>query len=428
MKTLEKAQWLRPNKLKELQRERFQRLIHHAYRTVPYYHRIFDERKLKPEGVKDVNDFAKLPVLTRNDVRNNLKDLISIDYPRRKMRRSNTGGSTGEPLVFYTTRENRQWSNAARFLAWRWAGFEAGDKYAQLFGSSVDIKAHAAVRKRLEGLVKRQLSFNSYRWSEADMATFARVIAKSKPQVIYGNAVPVAMMAQFFEDSGFPGIHAKSIIIDSNQLFAREVATIERVFNCDVWWNYHNRENGTFAAECAEHDGYHLFTPNFAFEYLRDGDPVAPNETGNIVVTDFHNYAMPFIRYEVGDLGSFTEETCPCGRGLPVMTQLHGRRADILMTDRGNLVIDPFYQFEKFFDVAKIKQYQVIQKDRTHTVVRIVPEATYSDRDIERIRNMVHFILGDTMHIDIKIEKTIASTKSGKRRSVIREFPIDFNA
>jgi len=242
MKTLEKTQWLSSNKLKELQRERLQRLIHHAYRTVPYYHRLFDERKLKPDGVKDVNDFAKLPVLTRNDVRNNLKDLISIDYPRKKMRRSNTGGSTGEPLVFYTTRENRQWSSAARFLAWRWAGFEAGDKYAQFFGSPIDIKAYTSVRARLEGLVKRQLSFNSYRWSEADMATFARVIAKAKPRVIYGNAVPVAMMAQFLEDQGFQDIRAKSVIIDSNQLSAREVETIKRVFRCDVWWNYHNRD------------------------------------------------------------------------------------------------------------------------------------------------------------------------------------------
>lgn len=428
MSELEKSQWFSTHELREAQNRRLRALIEHSYRTVPYYRRIFRERKLRPDDVKDREDLHKLPILERSDVQNNLKELISTDYPRRDMRRGNTGGSTGEPLKFFTTKENRAWSNASRYLAWRWAGFEVGDKYACIFGSPIDLPRYTSMKGKLEGLVKRRISLNSYCCSETDMEKFAHKIVKSKPEVIYGNAVPVAVMARFIEERGIKGIQAKSVIIDSNQLFKREVETIERVFHCRVWWNYHNRENGTFASECSEHNGYHLFVQNFIFEFLREGSIVGPGETGNIVVTDLHNCAMPFIRYEVGDVGTYSEEVCVCGRSLPLMPELQGRRCDILVTETGRLVSGLFYQFERFFDIANIRQFQIIQESRERILIKIVVAEGYSDRDMERIRNMVHFIMGQGMQVDIKIVESIASSKSGKRRSVIRKFPIDFNA
>ena len=428
MRELEKSQWFSMHELREAQNHRLRTLIKHAWRTVPYYRRMFRERNLKAEDIRDVDDLGKLPILTRSDAQNNLKDLVSTDYPKMNIRRGNTGGSTGQPLVFFTTKENRAWSNASRYLAWQWAGFEVGDKYARIFGSPIDIPRYASMKGKLEGLIKRRLSLNSYRCSETDMEKFACKIVKFKPKVLYGNAVPVAVMARFIEERGIKGIQAKSVIIDSNQLFQREVETIERVFHCRVWWNYHNRENGTFASECSEHNGYHLFVQNFVFELLRGEDVVSPGKAGNIVVTDLHNYAMPFIRYVVGDVGTYSDEVCVCGRGLPLMSELQGRRSDILVTETGNLVSGLFYQFERFFDVANIRQFQIIQESRGRILIKIVVAEGYSDRDMERIRKMVHFIMGKGMQVDIKIVESIAPSKSGKRRCVIRKFPIDFNA
>ncbi len=209
-------------------------------------------------------------------------------------------------------------------------------------------------------------------------------------------------------------------------LFQREVELIERVFQCRLWLNYHNRENGTFASECHLHDGYHLFSQNFIFEFVKSGQAVAPGETANIVVTDLHNLAMPLIRYEVGDLGTRSDDTCSCNRGMPLMKELQGRRCDILVTDAGKFVLGPFYQFEHFFDIAKIKHYQIVQQSRTKTQVKLVPDEGYSERDTERIRNMVHFIIGEKMNVEIRVVASI-DAKSGKRRTVIREFPIDFD-
>ena len=428
MSELEKSQWFSTHELREAQNRHLRALIKHAWRTVPYYCRVFRERKLQVDDIRDVDDLGKLPVLTRSDVQNNLKDLVSTDYPKRYIRRGNTSGSTGEALIFFTTKENRAWSNASRYLAWRWAGFEIGDKYARIFGSPIDLEAYASIKAKVEGAIKRRLSFNAYLWSEGDMERFAYTIAKSKPQVIYGNAVSVALVAQFIEGRGIKGIQAKSVIIDSNKLFQHEVETIERVFHCRVWWNYHNRENGTFASECSEHNGYHLFVQNFIFEFLRGGKVVTPGETGNIVVTDLHNYAMPFIRYDVGDVGTYSEEVCVCGRSLPLMIELHGRRKDILVTEAGKLVMAPFCYFHRFFDVAKINQYQIIQETRSRVVLNIVPKEGFSDTDKECIRGVVRFIMGENMEININVVRSIPTSKSGKRRTVIRKFPIDFNA
>ncbi len=426
MRDLEASQWFAPRKITEIQNRRLRALVRHAYRTVPYYHKLFRDRRLQTDDIKTIEDLDKLPVLARSDVQGNVSGLLSREYPRKNMVRGNTGGSTGEPLIFYTTFENRFWSTAARYLAWRWAGFEWGDRFTQLFGLPIDVEAYASIKAKLEGLLKRRFSFNSYRWSEADMEKLACRLANSKPQVIYGNAVPVAMLAKFIEDRDIKGVRAKAVVVDSNMLFQREVETVERVFQCRLWWNYHNRENGTFASECHLHDGYHLFSQNFIFEFVRKAQAVAPGEIANIVVTDLFNYAMPFIRYEVGDLGTYTDDVCPCGRGLHLMKELQGRRCDILVTDTGRLVMGPFYQFERFFDIAKIRHYQVVQQSRTETQVKIVPDEGYSERDTERIRNMVHFILGENMNVEITVVESIATSKSGKRRTVLRNFPIDF--
>jgi len=428
MSELEKSQWFTPGKIKELQENKLKRLIKHAYETVPHYHKIFRENKLNLNDFKSLDDLAKLPILSREKVRDEFSALISRGYPRKKMMYGCTGGSTGEPIKFYTTRENRCWSNAARYLAWQWAGFEIGDKFAQVFGLHLDRPVFQSARGKLEGKIKRRIDLDAYRMSEKALEEFAHKIRRYKPKLIYGTAAGVAILAKYIEEKALEGIHAESVIIDSMKLFEHEVETIERVFGCRVWWNYHNRENGTFASECSEHSGYHLFTQNFIFEFVQKGEQVAPGETGAILVTDLHNYAMPFIRYEVGDMGVPSHEICNCGRGLPLMSKLFGRTAEILVSATGEFVTAPFYgHLQSFFDPhsPKIKQYQVIQETPGKILVKIIPDEGYSPEDTEIIRRIVVSIMGN-LEIEIKLVNSIATSMSGKRRVRIRKFPIEF--
>ena len=428
MRELEKSQWFTQGKIKELQEEKLRRLIKHTYETVPYYHRIFRKIKLKINDIKGPDDLARLPILSREKVREEFDALISRGYPRTKMVYGCTGGSTGEPTRFYTTRENRCRSNAARYLAWQWAGFEIGDKFAQVFGLHLDRPMFESARGKLEGVIKRRISLDAYKMSEKTLEEFTHQINRFKPKVVYGTAAGVAILAKYIEEKEIEGIQLESVIIDSMKLFEHEIETIERVFGCKVWWNYHNRENGTFASECSEHSGYHLFAQNFVFEFVKESEQVAPGETGAILVTDLHNYAMPFIRYEVGDMGVPSHEICDCGRGLPVMSKLFGRTAEILISATGEFITAPFYgHLQSFFDPhsPKIKQYQVIQETPGKILVKIIPDEGYSPEDTETIRRIMFSIMGN-LEIEIELVNSIATSGSGKRRVRIRKFPIEF--
>lgn len=426
LKQLETSQWFSPAALEGLQKNKLRDLIKHAYDTVPHYHRMFRDRNLKPEDIKNINDLRKLPVISRAEIREEFDALVSKGYPKQRMIYGRTGGSTGEPIRFCTTSENRAWSTAARYLAWQWTGFELGDKFAQVFGSPLDQPALKSLKGKLEGKVRRRVSLNALRVSEETLERFVYEMKRFKPKMIYGYAASVADVARFIEDKGIEGINPKSVIVDSMGLFENEVKLIERVFGCRVWWNYHNRENGTFASECAEHNGYHLFTQNSVFEFVREGEPVALGEVGSLVITDLTNYAMPFIRYEVGDMGIASDEICKCGRGLPLMKKLLGRTSEILVSTNGELIFDPFYgRLERYFENQKIKQYQIVQETPARVVVRVVPGKTYSSEDSETIRKMMHSNMGD-MQIEIDLVESISDGASGKRQVVVRKFPLKF--
>jgi len=428
MRELETSQWFSPEKIKEIQEKKLKRLIKHAYESVPYYRRMFRKNKLSLNDLKSADDLTKLPLLTRDKVREEFdtRAIISRVYEQKKMGYSCTGGSTGEPIRFITTRENRCWSNAARYLAFRWAGFEIGDKFAQVFGLHLDQPMFQSIKGKIEGKIKRRIAMDAYQMSEKTIEEFVQKMKKVKPKILYGNATSVANLAKYIHDKGTEGFHLKSVIIDSMSLLEHEVRMIERVFDCKVWWNYHNRENGTFASECSEHNGYHLFPQNFVFEFIREGEKVAPGETGSIVVTDLTNYAMPFIRYEVGDLGISSDDICACGRGLPLMRKLLGRTMEILVSATGEFIIAPFFgRLEHIFGARDIKQYQIVQETPTKIVVRIIPGRTYTSEDTSIVIKAMRSLMGN-LEIEVKLVDSIAKSKSGKRQVIIRKFPIKF--
>jgi phenylacetate-CoA ligase len=425
LRELEKSQWYSPAKIRELQEKKLRHLITHAYYTVPYYNRIFRINKLTPSDIKNLDDLKKLPILTRNIVGEEFHELISRRYPTKRTTYGSTGGSTGEPTRFLATLDNRYWNTAARYLAWEWAGFKIGDKFAQVFGSPLDQPFFKSFRGKLEGKIKRRILMDAFKISEKQLEEFVERMKAFKPEVIYGYAGAVSLLAKFIEDKGIERIHVKSAIIDSMSLFEHEVKTIERVFGCKVWWNYHNRENGTFGSECSRHSGYHLFAQNHIFEFIKEGEEVAPEEPGAIVVTDLTNYAMPFIRYEVGDLGVPSNELCACGRGLPLMRELRGRTAEILVAATGEFVSFPFYERERFFEISKIRRYQIIQENPTKILVNIIPDNGYTAKDTEVIRKTMISQVGN-LEIEVKLVDSIASSNSGKREVIVRRFPLRF--
>ena len=415
--TLEKTQWLKREEIAKIQRQRLRALIKHAYFKVPYYHRVFKLRGLMPEDIKNQDSLLKLPILTKEDIRENFDDLISRDLPRKEMVASSTGGSTGEPLRFYRTRESENWSSAAGLRAYGWSGFRLGDKTALIWGSPIDLSKWGSLRGRVWNFVTGTLVLNAGSMSETSMKRFAEKLMWFRPKVIRGYASGVYLFAKFLESRGI-NLEPGAVITTAETLFGHQRAKIEDVFGCSVYDFYGSREVSALACECSEKSGYHIASENVLLEFIKDHEKVAANESGTILVTDLTNYAMPFIRYRIGDLGKPLDEACPCGRGLSLFGSLQGRITDVIVTRDGKSVSSPVFTLV-FKDLQHVKEYQIIQESYEKIKVKIVKRGQYSERDSNYIIGGMKKIVGEDVQIEIEFVDSISPTRSGKRRVVI---------
>lgn len=414
---------LSPQEIKEIQSERLRQLIAHAYENVPYYHQKFAERGLTPQDINSSEDLVKLPILTRHDVRTNLTNLVARNFPKEKMRPYSTGGSTGEPLQFYIPKGN-SWGSAAADRAYEWYGYRLGDKVAYLWGSPIDASAQERLRSRVANFILRTRYLNAYDMSEDKMAEFARKLIKFRPKTIIAYASAAYFFARYVKSRGIIGINPKVVITQAEKLFDYQRETIEQVFKCEVFDFYGSREVGSMAAECPQHTGYHISSDNIVLEFVGDnGNPVSPGETGRILVTDLHNYAMPFIRYENGDLGVPSDEKCSCGINLPLMQSVEGRVTDALVI--GDKVISSPSLTLVFKDLP-IEQYQVIQESEDRVLVRIVKGKEYAEKHTGELHRLLQKVVGSDVKFDFIFVNSIHPTPSGKYRFVISKVPVKF--
>ena len=193
------------------------------------------------------------------------------------------------------------------------------------------------------------------------------------------------------------------------------------VFNCDVFDHYGCSELLRMGWECKEHSGYHIEVDNLIMEFLDDdGESVNEGQRGNITGTGLVNKAMPLIRYNVGDQGSFKKELCPCGRGLPLMNILEGRTDDFIVLPSGRMVgprkiVTGLFPILKGEEIFQIKVTQ-IKKDRIQ--VDVVEDREYSKKTVEDLKDILNNLLGEPVEITIKTVDKIPKNKHGKLRTI----------
>lgn len=419
---LEKSQSFFPDEIKSLQQRRLRGLIKHAYENCPYYSKRFAELGLQPDDIQTVDDLVKLPILTREDVRANFEALIAKNVPKEKMFLSSTGGSTGEPLRFYKSR-GEPWTGAAAYRAYKWYGYKMGDKVAYLWGAHSDLSAQQKLGNKIKNHLLRSIYLDAFNLSEKQMGDFAQRLIKFEPKAIIAYASAAYLFARYLKAKGIENIRPKVVITQAEKLFDHQRQLIEQVFSCEVFDFYGSREIGAMASECPQHAGYHISAENIVLELVKDGKHVSPGEVGKILVTDLTNYAMPFIRYENGDLGVPSDVKCSCGVNLPLMHSIEGRATDILVIDGKPIVtLSIVHNFKDFH----VNQYQVIQNQDNKISVKIVKGDKYSDEHTELILEMMHKYLGDNVKVNLVFVDSIPIPESGKHRFIISKVPTEF--
>jgi phenylacetate-CoA ligase len=430
LRELEESQWWPAERLEELQSSRLRALITHAYEHVPYYRRVMDERAIRPSDIRSGDDLKRLPVLTRELVRANSENLIARGYPRSRLHRGTTGGSTGSPLVFYTTSEDQRDRGFARGIrALEFAGVELGERRVLIRIARHHDRARQKLLHRLSRRVERVVELDSRDITLQSLPSIVALLSRSNMRCLTGYPSAVAYIAAWIRETGVTPPELDSVITGGEQLFEHQRQRIRDVFHREPHSKYSCQEVFEIAMECEAHTGLHVAAEDVVLEIVDDVDtPLPPGTEGRILLTNLHNYGMPFIRYENGDAGSFVAEACPCGRALPLLSHVVGRRFDMIHTPSGRRITGSNLGSGRFA-LLPILQFQVVQEGLDHIVVHIVPRAGTGPAGLEDIRArippMLSEIIGDDVRVEVEFCDHIALTAGGKHLLVVSNIDPD---
>lgn len=355
--------------IRQLQDTKLQRLVQHCYRTVPYYTHLFDNLGLKPEQIKNRQDLAQIPILTKQTIRDNYNDLFSTAISPKRWRKSSTGGSTGMPLKFCT--DTNEWSSwkASTLRAWEWYGLQLGDKIFSLGGSSINKKKQLLSFK---GLYDRVIMRN-YKYSSADVTDESMQrnyveMMKLKPTALRGYGSALYILARYIEKKGLPVCPIKAILTTGEVLLPEYRRKLEEIFHAPVYDAYGAGDGGILSHECPEHQGLHITEEACIIEITdKEGHPLPDGQVGQVCTTDLDNYVFPFLRYHVGDMAYIKTDPCPCGRATRLIGEVMGR-AGRLMYNKQGVPISPtvlpmmFYPNLDYHNTEYQKTYYKIDK------------------------------------------------------------------
>ncbi len=416
LNVMEKNQYLDVDRLDDLRLKKLIEIITYAYNNTEYYKRIFDDQGISPKDIKSFSDLSKIPPLKKTDIQNNSNELLSKEFYRTSLIKDASGGSTGEPTVFYKNLEYQQLRAADQLRHDRWSGWDIGDRFALIWGAQRDLKASQSIREFIiSRYVARIWELDAFDMNIAKMDKYVKTLQRIKPKMIlgYANAL-VAFSEYLLKHNPNHGIKPKGIISSAETLTEDKRKIIESAFNCKVLNRYGSREVGLIASECSEQSGLHINADNIYVEIVRDGKPVTIGESGDILVTDFSNKAMPLIRYELGDVGQLGSNNCPCNRTLPILKSVEGRSGDFFVAANGSLVHGEYFT-HLFYGELDVKKFQMIQNSLENVHLKIVSiEQNMKAEYIESFINKTVEMLGPQCKVDVDFVSDIPPTASGK--------------
>jgi len=418
---LERTQWLDADRLLQLQVQRLRNFLIEAGRSVPYYTDLFLRHDFDPATVNCVADLQRLPLLDKAGIRTNVAKLKSVEAGR--LLRYNTGGSSGEPLVFYMGMGRVTHDVAAKWRATRWWGVDVGDPEVVLWGSPIEIGSQDRVKRIRDKLFRSHL-LPAFQMSHERMDRYIGAIQRIRPRMMFGYASALALLAEHARSRGIAldRLGVRVCFATGETLYPAQRQSIEKVFGAPVANGYGSRDAGFIAHECPQ-GSMHLSAEHIVVELIgADGQPVAPGTQGEIVTTHMATGDFPFIRYRTGDLAVMGLRPCVCGRGLPVLEQVLGRSTDFIRTQTGNAMhaLALIYEVR---DKPGVRSFKFIQAEDLSLELQIVAGPELNDEVEEAIRAGLLARMGEGAAITLRKVAEIPPEKSGKYRYVVSKAP-----
>jgi len=390
---------------------------------VPYYHKLFNSVKVKPEDIKSKEDLVKIPITTKKMLQElPISERVSRDVDINKCIKGRTSGSTGEPLDVFLNRRELCYRIAMQTRVY---GFNFSNKKVSILDR--ESKPSQCSPAMIFGKVRKCLNHLGL-WRRYYFSLFEEPqglvpkLVEIKPDVIETYPSILKLMARFMKEKNILGIAPKIIFTEAELLNDEDRKEIEAVFGGKLTDLYGIVEFGIVAWECKEHSGYHINSDIVLVEAIKDNQQVY-GEEGEMACTDLTNYTMPFIRYAVGDIVILSKERHDCGSNFPVIKLIQGRSNDFITLPSGK-VISPLLLGVCLEKIEGIGQYKLVQETIDIFNVQIVKGQNFNEATIREFEDALRETLGSSVHININIVDEIPREKSGKIRPIVSKVPV----
>jgi phenylacetate-CoA ligase len=408
-----------PEKITRIQNTKLQSLLRYCFNNIKYYREAFEQTGISPEQIKTAEDLHKIPILTKEQLRERFWDFLPHELPACRV--SRTSGSTGVPVCILSDKNSRVFNSAAVI------------RYRQALGIGFVGKAiltplkttNEPYRKKphwtyLQGIHKTYY-VNPYIDSQDNIEYAGKLLNKLKKPALIGITTAVRTLAYKVRDGFFPSFRPGAILTTGEILSSEVRSLLETTFGTKVADIYACNESGDIAWQCRYSNGYHINADNVIVEIVKGDEPAADGQTGEVVITNLNRYSMPIIRYKNGDLARLTEQPCPCGCKLPVIAEIVGRTGEDIFLPDGKTV--PWNQLKSLMNHPQVRQFQLVQNIDGILKIKYVAE---SKADISVLEQLLSYrfrnLLGNSISIATEQVSRIDPAPSGKSKLVICQY------
>jgi phenylacetate-CoA ligase len=422
---IEKSQWWSGEELFNYQWDKIKQLLNYSYHNVPYYKNMFLELGAVPDDVRTLKDFKQLPYLTKEIVKDRIEEFLPADFNKNKdkFKYFTTSGSTGQPLGFYLKPINDVIENAFMDQQWKRVGFRENRSTVILRGEPI---------RGEEFFYKQRFSntwyFSSFRLTKYNIKIYIDKLNHLRPEFLHVYPSSLNVLTQLLLESGLKITFSPvAILCGSESLndFQREL--FQKTFNTRIYRWLGSAEQTTLAGECEGSFNLHAW-PQYSFvELLNDeGKEVQEiGQTGEIIGTNLHNYATPFIRYKSGDLASYAGNACrKCGRQFLLFDSIKGRIQDVVyLNDNSTFPIGPaiFGIHEDYW--SAINFLQIVQNVPGEIIIKI---DTKADQNLlsKKLKTLFIERFGSFLKFSLEFNSDMKKTNNGKHIFLIQNIKL----
>lgn len=416
-KFLREADDWNAEKIREFELSEIKRILRHAYQNTKGYRKLFEKIGAKPDDINSIEAFRRLPLLTKEMIRDDLED-FSCEYPNREY--ITTGGSTGIPTGMYRDPISFAKELASKAHQYHRIGWHEGDRQMVFRGLQIDNDDCMQFAPEFN-----ELRCSTYQFIPEQMEVYRRKAFEYQPEWIRCYPSSGYVFASYLKDSGKPFPKIKGMLCSSENLYDFQKQIFQEVFGSEarIFVHYGHYEMSALAGFCEYKDDYHVL-PQYGFVEVvdKDGNLVAKEgEIGEIVATSFIMMATPFIRFKTEDLAVFKGWGCKdCGRPYQIWERIEGRLQELIQTETGRLISTSMLNMhDDSYDF--LKQFQFHQKEKGSVVFRFVPKTDFTGEKLRETQAKLQNKLGDDIILQMEAVKEIPLTKRGKHRLLIQE-------